>query len=121
VSALRSPGFPRAPEHDRIEAEQADDFVKFWRAGASAKGWFRWWSAASAWRPPTGFRTAPAAAGGFGSGLRRAPSGSGPPAGTLEEVLPATLGAVLLALALSAVLWLGLGGLAYGLFRLIQG
>ncbi len=45
----------------------------------------------------------------------------GPPAGTLEEDLPASLGAILLALALLAFLWLGLAGVAYGLFSLIQG
>ena len=49
------------------------------------------------------------------------PFGLGPPAGTLEEDLPASLGAILLALALLAFLWLGLAGVAYGLFRLIQG
>jgi hypothetical protein len=38
MSALHSPRFPRAPEYDRVETEQAEDFVEFWRAGASAKG-----------------------------------------------------------------------------------
>jgi hypothetical protein len=121
VSALRSPTFPRAPEHDRVEAEQADDFVKFWRAGASAKGWFRCVECgvgvATAHRLPD----CPSCRGWLWERAETSPFGLGPPAGTLEEDLPAGLGAVLLALALSAVLWLGLGGLAYGLFRLIQG
>jgi hypothetical protein len=121
LSALRSPRRPRAPEFDRVETEQADDFVEFWRAGASAKGWFRCvdcgFGVATAHRLPQ----CPSCRGWLWEWAETSPFGLGPPAGTLEEDLPASLGAILLALALLAFLWLGLAGVAYGLFRLIQG
>jgi hypothetical protein len=121
MSALRSPTSPRAPERDRVAAEPADDFIEFSRAGASAKGWFRCvecgFGVATAHRLPH----CPSCRGWLWEWAETSPFASGPPAGTLEEDLPPSRSALVLAVALLAVLWLGLAGLAVGLFKLIHG
>jgi hypothetical protein len=120
MSALHSPRFPRAPEYDRVEAEQAEDFVEFWRAGANAKGWFRCvecgFGVATAHQLPH----CSSCHGWLWERAKTSPFAPGPPPGMLEEDLPATVGAVLLAAGVSAGLWLGLAGLAFGLLSLIR-
>ena len=69
-------------------------------------------------RPATALCTVP------GSRWERAetsPFETGPPPPPLEVDLPASLGAMLLAVALLAVLWAGLASLAFGIFKLIHG
>jgi hypothetical protein len=122
VSALRSPNRPRAPERDQVAADsQVEDSVQFWRAGEPAKGWFRC--------VDCGFGVAtldrlPLCASCHGPLWERAetsPFETGPPASPLEVSLPASRSAMLLAVALLAVLWVGLAGLAFGIFTLIHG
>jgi hypothetical protein len=117
--------FPRAPERERVTAEpQVEDFVKFWGAGARANGSFRC--------VDCGFYLAtvhrlPLCANCRGELWERAetsPFGPGPPVLTPGADLHAAAGAVraaLLGVALGSVLWLGLAGLAFGLFRLFHG
>jgi hypothetical protein len=122
LSALRSPTRPRAPERDQVAADQpVEDFVQFWRAGEPAKGWFRCadcgFGAATLSRLPLCARCQ----GRFWERAETSPFETGPPPPRLDADLPASLGAMLLAVALLAVLWTGLAGLAFGLFRLIHG
>jgi hypothetical protein len=125
VSALRSPVFPRAPERDRVTAEpQVEDYVEFWRAGASAKGWFCCVDCgvglASAHRlPPCGN-----CGGRLWERTETSPFGLPPPGSSLEADLHSAAGgfrSAFLAFVLGFVLWLGLAGLAFGLFELIHG
>jgi hypothetical protein len=88
--------------------------------GQARRGGSDAWSAASAWRLPTSFRTVQVAAAGFGNEPRRAPSRPGRPQGRSRKTCPATVGAVLLAASVAAALWLGLAGLAFGLLSLIR-
>jgi hypothetical protein len=122
VSALRSPNRPRAPERDQVAADsQVEDFVHFWRAAEPAKGWFRC--------VDCGFGVAtldrlPLCALCHGPLWERAetsPFETEPPPPPLELGLPASRSAMLLAVALLAVLWVGLAGLAFGIFKLIYG
>ena len=122
MSALRSPNRPRAPERDQVSGDQpVEDFVQFWRAGEPAKGWFRC--------VDCGFGVAtvsrlPLCARCHGLAWERAetsPFGARPPAGAFEADLLATASAIGLGVAFSVVLWLGIAGFAYGLFKLIHG
>jgi len=130
VSALRSPNRHQAPERDQVAGEgdrQVQDFVQFLRAGESAEGWFRC--------VDCGFGVAtlarlPLCARCHGRVWERAetsPFETGPPPFALSadvQDLHAVAGAVrgvLLAVVLGIVLWLGVVGLASGIFRLIRG
>jgi hypothetical protein len=122
VSALLGPNRPHAPERDQVAADsQVEDFVQFWRAGEPAKGWFRCvdcgFGVATLYRLPLCARCH----GPLWERAETSPFETGPPPPPLEADLPASLGAVLLAVALLAVLWAGLAGLAFGIFRLIHG
>jgi hypothetical protein len=121
MSALRGPPIPRVLEPDRVEAEQVDDFVEFRRAGASAKGWFRCvecgFGVATVHRLPH----CPSCRGWLWEWAETSPFAPRPPAAAFEAEAPAATGAVFLAVALVAGLWLGLAGLAFGLFKLIHG
>jgi hypothetical protein len=121
VSALRSPVFPRASE--RVAAEQADDFVQFWRAGASAKGWFCCVDCGH------GVATAerlPACATCHGELWERAetsPFDLGPPAMVAETDLHAAAAAirgVFVAVVIGSVLWLCIAALAITISELLQ-
>ena len=122
MSALRSPNRPRAPERDQVAADsQVEDFVQFWRAGEPAKGWFR---CVDCGLGVATLSRLPLCARCHGVAWERAetsPFETGPPPLPLEADLPASLGAILLAVALLALLWVGLAGLAFGIFRLIHG
>ena len=122
MSALRSPHRPHAPERDQVAADsQVEDFVQFWRAGEPAKGWFRCvdcgFGVATLSRLPLCARCQ----GPLWERAETSPFETGPPPPPLEADLPASLGAMLLAVALLAVLWAGLAGLAFGIFKLIHG
>ena len=122
MSALRSPKRPHALERDQVAADQqVEDFVQFWRAGEPGKGWFRCvdcgFGAATVSRLPLCARCH----GLVWERAETSPFGARPPAGTFETDLLATASAVWLGVAVSVVLWLGLAGLAYGLFKLIHG
>jgi hypothetical protein len=122
VSALHSPNRPRSPEPDQVEADrQVEDFVRFWRAGEPAKGSFRCvdcgFGVATVYRLPLCARC-------HGPVWERAdtsPFEATPPAGTFETDLIGAARAIWLGVALSVVLWLGLAGLAFGIFKLIHG
>jgi hypothetical protein len=125
VSALRSPVFPRAPERDRITAEpQVEDYVEFQRTGASAKGWF---SCVDCGFGLASVNRLPSCANCGGHLWERAetsPFGLRPPGSSLRADLRSAAGAVrgaFLAFMLGFTLWLGIAGLAFGLFTLIDG
>ena len=122
MSALRSPNRPRAPERDQVAADsQVEDFVQFWRAGEPAKGWFR--CVDCGFGVATLSRLPPCAAcqGPLWERAETSPFETGPPPPPLEADVPASRSAMLLAVALLAVLWVGLAGLAFGIFALIHG
>lgn len=121
-SALRSPNPTHVPEHDQVAADhQVEDFVQFWRAGQPTKGSFRCvdcgFGVATLYRLPLCARCH----GRVWERAETSPFETGPPPRPLDADLPTSLGAVLLALALIAALWLGLAVLAFGLFKLIHG
>ena len=125
MSALRSPAFPRAPERDRVTVEpQVEDYVEFQRAGAGARGWFSCvdcgFGVASADRLP------PCAncGGQLWERAETSPFGLRPPDSSLGADLHSAAGGVrgaFLAFLLGFVVWLGVAGLAFGLFTLIDG
>ncbi len=122
MSALRSPNRPRAPERDQVAADsQVEDSVQFWRAGEPAEGWFRCvdcgFGVATLYRLPLCARCH----GPLWERAETSPFETGPPPPRLEADLSASRSAMLLAVALLAVLWVGLAGLAFGIFRLIHG
>jgi hypothetical protein len=128
VSALRSPNRHQTPVRDQVAADdQVEDFLEFWRAGESAEGWFRC--------VDCGFGVAtlarlPLCARCHGRVWERAetsPFETGPPPPALSadlhdlHAVAAAVHGLFLAIVLGVVLWLGVAGLAYGLFRLIHG
>ena len=122
MSALRSPNRPRPPERDQFEADRQDeDFVQFWRAGEPAKGAFRCvdcgFGVATVYRLPLCARCH----GPLWERAETSPFEAALPAGTFQIDLLGAASAIWLGIALSVVLWLGLAGLAFGLFKLIHG
>jgi hypothetical protein len=121
VSALRSPKRAHAPERDQVAADQVEDFVQFWRAGEPATGWFRCvdcgFGVATASRLPLCGRCY----GRFWERTETSPFETGPPPPALEANVAGAVRGVFLAIVLGAVLWLGVAGLAFGLFQLIHG
>jgi hypothetical protein len=121
VSALRSPTRPRAPV---TAALPADDFVEFWRAGARAQGSFRCvdcgFGLATVHRLPgcvsCGGRywelagTSPFELQAAGSSLEED-----------QDAVALLFRGAYYCLVLGFVLWLGVAGVAIGIFRLIYG
>jgi hypothetical protein len=123
VSALRSPVFPRASERDQVGAEQADDFVQFRRAGASAKGWFRCvdcgFGVATGERLPV----CTSCRGELWERAETSPFGLGAPAMMAETDLHAAAAAirgVFVAVAIGSVLWICIAALAIMLTELFH-
>ncbi len=125
MRALHGPNHPRAPERDQVAADpQVEDFAQFWRAGEPAKGWFRCvdcgFGVATLYRLPLCARCH----GRVWERPETSPFETGPPPPPLDADLHAVAAAVrgaVLAVMVGAVLWLGVAGLAFGLFKLIHG
>jgi hypothetical protein len=125
VSALRSSVRPRALERDRFAAElPADDFVEFWHAGTRAQGSFRCVDCGFGlatvhllprcvscggryWERPN---TSPFELEQVGSRL-------GEDVDAVAEVFRGAYYGIVLGF----VIWLGVAGVAFGVFRLIHG
>lgn len=123
MSALR-PVSPRAPERDLVGVDPTDDFVEFWRAGASATGWFCCVECGAGVATAHRLPTCAACGGELWERAETSPFGLEPPLLTLDDDDPFGTGAaraIVLSAAAGAIMWLALAAVALALYDWIAG